>query len=90
MLIVVGDQDVATVPDKARRINERIRGSRLVIIPGAGDTSSVEEPSTVPSPLLEGRADRRQGDGVRVRAVHLQAAGDAGGCAARSVGDHLI
>ena len=46
-LVVVGDQDVATTPDKARRIHERIRGSMLVVIPGAGHTSSVEEPAAV-------------------------------------------
>lgn len=46
-LIVVGDQDVATVPAKAERMQERIRGSKLVVIPGAGHTSTVEEPEAV-------------------------------------------
>ena len=46
-LIIVGDQDVATVPAKAERIHARIPGSKLVIIPGAGHTSSVEEPEAV-------------------------------------------
>lgn len=46
-LIIVGDQDVATVPDKARFINSKINGSQLVIIPGAGHSSSVEEPEAV-------------------------------------------
>lgn len=46
-LIVVGDEDVATVPDKSRRIQEKIAGSQLVIIPRAGHTSSVEEPAAV-------------------------------------------
>lgn len=50
-LIVVGDQDVATVPDKARRIHGRIAGSQLVIIPGAGHSSSVEEPAAVTAAL---------------------------------------
>ena len=46
-LIIVGDQDVATLPAKAERIHARIPGSKLVVIPGAGHTSSVEEPAAV-------------------------------------------
>lgn len=46
-LVIVGDQDVATVPDKARFIHSHITQSKLVIIPGAGHTSSVEEPDAV-------------------------------------------
>ena len=44
-LIVVGDEDVATVPAKAERIHAAIRGSTLVRIPGAGHSSSVERRS---------------------------------------------
>jgi len=43
-LIMVGDQDVATVPAVAERMHARIRGSTLVTISGAGHTSTVEEP----------------------------------------------
>ena len=50
-LIVVGDQDVATVPAKSERMHERIPGSQLVIIPGAGHTSTVEEPAAVNAAL---------------------------------------
>ena len=46
-LIIVGDQDVATVPEKAGRMHARIAGSKLVVIPGAGHTSTVEEPAAV-------------------------------------------
>ncbi|HEU4454783.1 MAG TPA: alpha/beta fold hydrolase [Longimicrobium sp.] len=46
-LVMVGDQDVATVPAKAERIAARIPGARLIVIPGAGHTSSVEEPELV-------------------------------------------
>lgn len=46
-LIIVGDQDMATVPAKSERMHERIPGSKLVIIPGAGHTSTVEEPAAV-------------------------------------------
>ncbi len=40
-------QDVATLPDESRFMHERIDGSRLVIIPDAGHTSSVEAPAAV-------------------------------------------
>ena len=46
-LIVVGDQDLATPPAKAERIHARIAGSRLLVIPGAGHTSTIEEPAAV-------------------------------------------
>lgn len=46
-LVIVGEQDVATVPEKARRIAARIPGARLVMIPDAGHTSSVEQPAAV-------------------------------------------
>lgn len=46
-LVLVGDEDVATVPDKARRIQAGIVGSQLVIVPGAGHTSTIEQPTAV-------------------------------------------
>jgi pimeloyl-ACP methyl ester carboxylesterase len=52
-LVVVGDQDVATVPARSERIHARIAGSRLVVIPGAGHTSTVEEPEAINQVLLE-------------------------------------
>jgi pimeloyl-ACP methyl ester carboxylesterase len=50
-LVMVGDQDVAPVPAKAERIAARIPGARLVVIPGAGHTSSAEEPEFVSAEL---------------------------------------
>lgn len=50
-LIVVGDQDVATVPAKSERMHQRIAGSKLVVIPGAGHTSTIEEPEAVNTAL---------------------------------------
>ncbi|MBL8481899.1 MAG: alpha/beta fold hydrolase [Rhodocyclaceae bacterium] len=47
VLIVVGDQDVATRPDKARALNAAIRGSKLVQIEGAGHSATIEEPRAV-------------------------------------------
>jgi pimeloyl-ACP methyl ester carboxylesterase len=46
-LIIVGDEDVATVPAKATRMHEKIKNSKLVIIEGAGHSSSIEEPDRV-------------------------------------------
>lgn len=46
-LIAVGDQDTATVPERSREMHRLIPGSRLVMIPGAGHTSTVEEPQAV-------------------------------------------
>jgi pimeloyl-ACP methyl ester carboxylesterase len=52
-LIIVGDQDTATVPEKSKRMHARIRGSKLVVIPGAGHTSTVEEPEAVNNALAD-------------------------------------
>ena len=46
-LIIAGDQDVATEPVKSERMQQRIRGSKLVVIPGAGHSSTIEQPGTV-------------------------------------------
>ena len=46
-LVIVGDEDVATVPEKASRIHKQINGSVLHIIPGAGHSSSIENPDEV-------------------------------------------
>lgn len=43
-LIMVGDEDVATVPLKSERIHAAIRGSKLVRISHAGHSSSIEQP----------------------------------------------
>ncbi len=52
-LILVGDEDVATVPAKSERIHAKISGSKLVIIPHAGHTSSVEEPDAVNREIIK-------------------------------------
>jgi len=46
-LIMVGDHDVATVPAKSERIHERIANSKLVLIPNAGHSSTIEEPEFI-------------------------------------------
>lgn len=52
-LILVGDQDVATVPEKAERLHARIPGSVLGVIPGAGHSSTVEEPDAVTAAIVD-------------------------------------
>ena len=46
-LIIVGEEDVATVPAKSDRMHAMIAGSRLVRVPRAGHSSTIEEPAAV-------------------------------------------
>lgn len=52
-LVLVGDEDVATPPPKAERIAGAIRGARLVHIPRAGHSSTVESPAAVSAAIGE-------------------------------------
>ena len=52
-LILVGDQDLATPPARAERIHARIAGSRLQVLPGAGHTSTIEEPAAVNAAIAD-------------------------------------
>jgi pimeloyl-ACP methyl ester carboxylesterase len=52
-LVMVGADDHATPPDKARRIAERIPGARLEVIPDSGHSSTVEQPRRVNELLRE-------------------------------------
>jgi 3-oxoadipate enol-lactonase len=52
-LVVVGDQDVATAPEKAERIHRQVAGSKHVVISGAGHTSCIEEAEAVTAALQE-------------------------------------
>lgn len=63
-LIIVGEEDVATVPAKAERMAAAIAGSKLVRIPGAGHSSTVEQPAAVTAAIAAfldaaGRAARQ-------------------------------
>jgi 3-oxoadipate enol-lactonase len=46
-LVLVGEEDVATPPPKAEKIASGIKHARLVRIPGAGHSSTVEQPASV-------------------------------------------
>jgi pimeloyl-ACP methyl ester carboxylesterase len=52
-LIIVGDQDVATIPAKSELMHAHIFNSKLIVIPGAGHTSTVEEPVAVTAAMTE-------------------------------------
>lgn len=50
-LVLVGDEDVATVPAKGERIAARMPDARLVTIPQAGHSSTIEAPQAVTAAL---------------------------------------
>ncbi|MFT4264811.1 MAG: alpha/beta fold hydrolase [Nocardioides sp.] len=52
-LVIVGAEDVATPPPKASAIAEGIPGARLEIVPGAGHSSTVEQPEAVTALIEE-------------------------------------
>ena len=47
VLIIAGDEDVATVPAKSERMHQAIKDSNMVMIPRAGHSSTIEEPEAV-------------------------------------------
>jgi 3-oxoadipate enol-lactonase len=46
-LVIVGDEDVATTPEKAAFIHKGIKGSKLEFVAGAGHSSCIEQPQEV-------------------------------------------
>ncbi len=46
-LVVVGDEDVGTPPAMAERIARAIAGAKLIVVPGAGHCSTLEQPTIV-------------------------------------------
>lgn len=57
-LVVVGEHDVITPPDAARRLAESIPGARLVEIPGAGHLTPIESPEPFNRAILEFLSER--------------------------------
>ena len=57
--VVVGDEDIPTPVDVARRTADAARHAVLVVIPGVGHLSAVEDPAAVAAALeaLAARAD---------------------------------
>lgn len=52
-LVIVGADDVATPPHKAKLIAERIPGARLEQVPDCGHSSTLEQPETVTALLRD-------------------------------------
>ena len=52
-LMIVGEEDVPTPVEKAKRIAEGIPGAKLVTIPRAGHISTIEQPAAVNSAIEE-------------------------------------
>jgi pimeloyl-ACP methyl ester carboxylesterase len=52
-LVLVGDSDELTPPDRAAEIANGIAGARLVTVPESGHASTVEQPEHVTRALLE-------------------------------------
>jgi pimeloyl-ACP methyl ester carboxylesterase len=52
-LVIVGDEDVATTPEKAAFIQKGIKGTTLELISGAGHSSCIEKPQEVNRLLKE-------------------------------------
>ena len=52
-LVLVGDSDELTPPDRAAEIADGIAGARLVTVPESGHASAVEQPEYVTRALLE-------------------------------------
>lgn len=50
-LIIVGEEDVATIPEKSERMHAAIVGSEFVQIPHAGHLSTIDEPDAVNAAL---------------------------------------
>jgi hypothetical protein len=57
-LVIVGEEDVITPPDGARRIAAAIPGARLVIVPGAGHLTPVERPSETTAAIRDSSPGR--------------------------------
>jgi len=58
-LVVVGSEDVATVPARSERLAAAIAGAQLTIVPAAGHSSTVEQPDRVTALLAEFLAEVR-------------------------------
>jgi pimeloyl-ACP methyl ester carboxylesterase len=52
-LVLVGEQDALTPPERAAEIANGIPGARLVTIPECGPMSAAEQPQKVTEPLVE-------------------------------------
>jgi 3-oxoadipate enol-lactonase len=71
-LVAVGDEDVGTPPAMSERIAKAIAGAKLMVIPGAGHGSTVEQPALVTaaiSAFLDAQEQARARPGSRSAAA---------------------
>ena len=52
-LVLVGEEDLTTPPDRAQEMAGAIPNARLVVIPGSGHLSTLEQPAAVTAALVE-------------------------------------
>ncbi len=52
-LVLVGDRDLLTPPDRSREMADAIPDARLVVIPECGHASTLEQPDAVNAALIE-------------------------------------
>jgi pimeloyl-ACP methyl ester carboxylesterase len=52
-LVLVGDADRATPPDRSQEIAAGIRGATLVVVPGSGHMTTIERPEAVTAAMVE-------------------------------------
>ena len=52
-LVLVGEGDQITPPDRATEMAEGISGARLVVVPGSGHLSTIEKPGEVTEALVQ-------------------------------------
>jgi pimeloyl-ACP methyl ester carboxylesterase len=52
-LVLVGDSDTFTPPDRAEEMAAAIAGARLVVVPECGHASTIEQPDAVNRALIE-------------------------------------
>ena len=58
-MVMVGDEDIATIPEKSMRIREKVPNACMVTIPRAGHSSSIEQPDAV-SGAIQSFLQKRQ------------------------------
>jgi pimeloyl-ACP methyl ester carboxylesterase len=52
-LVLVGAEDSATPPEKAAALQRGIAGARMIVVPAAGHTSTLENPGFVTAAIAE-------------------------------------
>ncbi|HEY5411770.1 MAG TPA: alpha/beta fold hydrolase [Caulobacteraceae bacterium] len=52
-LVLVGEQDLTTPPDRAREMADSIAHARLVVVPDSGHLSTLEQPAAVNAALAQ-------------------------------------